>query len=208
MLKLSQLYLERRAVMFIDFAELKRNVSIEQAAQLLNLSLKPSNNQFRGRCPSCNEGDERTLAITPARGLFYCFAAKTGGDCLALVQHITGVGVQEAATFLSPAPLTREAHKSPSPAQRKEKPKEKSAPFDPVKFEASLAYTDEVAALGITEEQAEAFGIGCKRGKVYVPVRWPSGSIAGWQFVEDGVVHFPKTFLPDTANVVAFPKRA
>ena len=36
---------------FIDFAELKRNVSIEQAAKLLNLSLKPSASQLRGSCP-------------------------------------------------------------------------------------------------------------------------------------------------------------
>ena len=32
--------------------------------------------------------------ITPARGLFYCFDAKVGGDCLALVQHITGLDVK------------------------------------------------------------------------------------------------------------------
>jgi hypothetical protein len=31
------------------------------------------------------------VVIPPSRGLFYCFDAKVGGDCLARVQHITGL---------------------------------------------------------------------------------------------------------------------
>jgi hypothetical protein len=61
--------------------------------------------------------------------------------------------------------------------------------FDPVKFEASLAYTERVAALGLSEEEARHLGIGEKRGKVYVPIRYPSGAIAGWQH---GDFQFPR----------------
>lgn len=50
--------------------------------------------------------NERIVVITPTRGLFYCFDAKVGGDCLALVQHITGLEVQDAAQFLAPKEAT------------------------------------------------------------------------------------------------------
>ena len=102
---------------FIDFKALKASVSIEDAASLLTLDLKKSGNQLRGKCPACGNDDERILAITPSRGLFYCFDAKTGGDCIALVQHITGLDVQDAAANLSP---NGAADDSPSPPQQKQ----------------------------------------------------------------------------------------
>jgi DNA primase len=89
-------------VPFIDFKAIKAAVSIEDAANLLKLTLKKSGAQLRSACPACSNDDERTIVLTPARGLFYCFDAKIGGDCLALVQHITGLEVQDAAAFLSP----------------------------------------------------------------------------------------------------------
>src|ERR1039458_321419 len=92
--------------MFIDFKALKASVSIEDAANLLKLTLKAEKAQLRGACPACGNDDERILVITPARGLFYCFEAKIGGDCFALVQHITGLEVQDAAHFLAPKEAT------------------------------------------------------------------------------------------------------
>jgi len=67
--------------------------------------------------------------------------------------------------------------------------------LDALRFEASLSFTDEVAALGITEEQAETFGIGCKRGEVYVPMRYPAGPIAGWHYSDESGVPFPNDLL-------------
>jgi DNA primase len=101
---------------FIDFKEIKQRVSIEDAANILKLTLKKSSSQLRGGCPACGNADDRILALTPSRNLFYCFDAKVGGDCLALVQHITGLDVQDAAAFLSP---TGAAHNSPSQEQKK-----------------------------------------------------------------------------------------
>jgi DNA primase len=95
-------------------------VSIEQAAQKLNLTRKKSGNQLRA-CPACSNEDERILAITPARGLSYCFDAKAGGDCIGLVQHITGLDVQDAAAYLSPH--TREEPTAPSAPRRKRRKK-------------------------------------------------------------------------------------
>jgi DNA primase len=68
--------------------------------KLLNLETKPAGAQLRAACPAC-KGPDRSLVITPAKNLFYCFTAKEGGDRIALVAHIYGIGVQEAAQFLS-----------------------------------------------------------------------------------------------------------
>ena len=88
---------------FVDFAELKTRVSIEQAIQMLGLKLTPAGNQFRGPCPACKAGGDRALVVTPAKGLFYCFAKKVGGDAIALTAHIRGASVKEAAEELSRA---------------------------------------------------------------------------------------------------------
>src|ERR1700709_1781348 len=103
---------------YLDFKAIKAAVSIEEAANLLKLSLKKSGNQLRGGCPACGNDDERILAIAPARGLFYCFDAQIGGDCIALVQHITGLDVKDAAEYLAPH-SREEPHSSPSPEGRK-----------------------------------------------------------------------------------------
>jgi hypothetical protein len=55
---------------FIDFKAIKAEVSIEDAANLLKLALKKSGSQFRSTCPACGNEDERTIVLTPARGLF------------------------------------------------------------------------------------------------------------------------------------------
>jgi hypothetical protein len=52
------------------------------------------------------------LVVTPEKGLFYCFAAKTGGDQIALAAHIKGLKTSEAASFLTgnstvPGPCNR-----------------------------------------------------------------------------------------------------
>jgi DNA primase len=123
---------------YVDFKAIKAAVSIEDAANLLKLPLKKSGNQLRSNCPCGNE-DERIVVITPSRGLFYCFDAKVGGDCLALVQHITGLDVRDAAVFLSP---TGAAHNSPAPEQKKAAATKKETAFDPVAFAAKLQYTE------------------------------------------------------------------
>ena len=64
-------------------------------------------------------------------------------------------------------------------------------------------------ALGLTEEQAKALGIGVHRGRVYCAMRYGSGTVAGFLHVPGGKIILPKNLLPDVApNVVRFPKRA
>jgi DNA primase len=185
---------------YVDFKAVKAAVSIEDAANLLKLSLKKSGNQLRGGCPACGNEDERILAITPARGLFYCFDAKTGGDCIALVQHITGLDVQDAAAFLSEHARTtpharEEPHSSPSPKQeaKKAEPRE----FDPAAFASKLAFTDEVAALGLTEADATRLGIGYhpQRKAVYFPQKDDTGFVCGFIGWKDGKLVMPPRWL-------------
>jgi hypothetical protein len=97
---------------YIDFADIKERVSLDDAAHMLGLKLKGG----RTQCPAC-KGNDRSLAITPGKG-FFCFTAKKGGtDCIALLAHAHGCGMKEAAEMLlehfpSPALIT---HHSPAP---------------------------------------------------------------------------------------------
>ncbi len=149
--------------------------------------------------------NERIVVITPTRGLFYCFDAKVGGDCLALVQHITGLDVQDAAAFLSPH--IRTAHISQAPEQKKAAASKKRHCRRPVVFASKLQYTEQVEQLGFTEALAKDFSIGFYRGQVYIPIRHTDGSISGFVGYADGQLKLPPKWLPATSNVVTFPKK-
>src|ERR1700694_3374021 len=84
----SPLSTQEASVPFIDYGALKERVSMEQAVQMLGSQLRPQGHQLRGACPICRTGGDRALVITPAKGLFYCFAGQTGGDQIALAAHV------------------------------------------------------------------------------------------------------------------------
>ena len=210
---------------FIDFAAVKAAVSIEDAVALLSLELTPSGSQLRGPCPVCQRGGDRALVVTPAKGLFVCFGAdrKCGGDQLALVAHISGLSVREAAEWLAgtvtvqPEPVTsnqllvsKKRATAPQAQQKAATTRETTrAEFDPVAFLEKLEYTEEVAATGLSEEDANALGVGFYRGKLYQAVRWPNGDIAAFTHPEGSSLKFPKTLVrPREAKVVPIPKRA
>jgi DNA primase len=65
---------------FVDFADVKARVSIEKAIGILGLKMTPHGVQYRGPCPACKAPGERTLVVTTGKELFYCFAARKGGD--------------------------------------------------------------------------------------------------------------------------------
>jgi DNA primase len=197
---------------YVDFAAIKAAVSIEDAANVLKLATKKNGNQLRSSCPACKPDDERILVITPARGLFYCFDAKVGGDCIALVQHITGLDAKDAANYLAPQEQSRSAEiprtskaTVPQKPEGRKQPASPSREFDPAAFAAKLAFTDEVAELGISEEDAGRLQIGFTRGKVYFPVRNDDGSISGFIGYADGQLKMPPAWIH--SNVVKL-KRA
>jgi DNA primase len=86
---------------FVDFAELKASLRIEDSLQKLGLTLKRRGEALRGPCPTCRSGGDRALVVTPGKQAFYCFGARTGGDVIALAAHIQGIGMKDAAAFLA-----------------------------------------------------------------------------------------------------------
>jgi DNA primase len=175
---------------FVDFAELKTRVSIEQALQMLGLNLVPHGSQHRGPCPVCKSGGARALVVTPAKDLFYCFAAKIGGDVIALTAHIRGTTVKDAAEELNrafgtvqnstgtvsklraTAPQAQEARKQPA--------------FDPeayaARLDASHAY---LAPRGISAETLKAWkagysNAGTNRGRLAIALHDRDGNVLGF----------------------------
>ena len=66
---------------------------------------------------------------------FFTASMQKSAEIVALVQHITGLDVQDAAAFLSP---TWSAHNSPAPEQKKAAATKKETAFDPVAFAPKL----------------------------------------------------------------------
>lgn len=193
---------------FLDFKKIKEDVPIEEGARRLNLKLKQSGDQLRGGCPKCDSSDERALAITPSKSVFYCHAGSYGGDVIALVAHVLDFSMRDAAEWLSETvPQTRD-----TTPQKNESGTAKAQPasFDPNKFASKLVYVEEMKSLGITEDDAKLLGHGYhpQRKAVYLCSRNPDGSIAGFIKVRDvkAIEAPPRWILP--SNVVPLVRRA
>lgn len=186
----------------VDFAELKARLPIADAIPLLGLEMKERGGQWRGSCPACGKGGPRALAITPAKGAFYCFGGKTGGDVIALAAHIRDCPAKEAALFLagegtgSPVPVTVPNHNR--------KGNEASPVLKP------LAYLEpahpKVLALGLTAATCRAYGAGYApkgilRGRLAIPIHDPGGTLVAYcgRAVggEEPRLIFPKDFAPE-----------
>lgn len=168
---------EETAVSYVDFEELKAENPIDEVAERLGLKLTKRGQSLRGPCPS-GEGDERSLAVTPSKQVWFSFAAQKGGDVLELVRFVNDCSLQEAAQFLQGTVPLEKAHGS-SPDEGSEA----RGGFAPLTY---LEYDHpSVQALGLEPEDAEALGIGyakrgTHRGKVAVPIRREDGLIAGY----------------------------
>lgn len=192
---------------YIDFAELKRSVTILQVADLLELDLKKDGEGFRTECPHCQNG-KRTLVINEDKQAWFCFTSNKGGDSISLVQHVKDIQVKDAALFIHSSltvPPKMEASASTSNTD--------DHPFG--KIAKSLQYDHPMLAIkGLSPEQATALGIGFKktgalRGKVLVPLRDEHGvvirclGLTPEQFADSELA---KEFELGT-NVVSFPKK-
>ena len=175
---------------FVDFAELKTRVSIEQAMQMLGLKLTLHGSQYRGACPVCQSGGDRVLIVTPAKGLFYCFAKKSGGDVIALTAHIRGISVKEAADQLNRAFGTVQnstSTVSKSRATAPQAPEARKQPaFDPEAYAARLdASHASLAPLGLSAETLKAWkagysNSGTNRGRLAIALHDRDGNTIGF----------------------------
>ena len=191
---------------YIDFATVKETVSIEQAVQKLGLKVSKSGSQLRAACPTCKSGGDRALAITPAKNLFYCFAAQEGGDQIQLAAHIRGESAKDAAAWLAGTVPVQETVQNSTVS--------KNHTSDGPGFQP-LDYLDAshmaVEAVGFDKESAEVLGIGyankgIMRGTVAVPIRLSDGTLAGYIGITEAKL--PARFHLTPANVVPFQKKA
>lgn len=189
--------------MYVDFNEVKALVSIEQAAQRLNLKLTKSSGQYRAPCPYCKSGGDRALAITPAKNLYYCFAAQKGGDQIALVAHVRDESPKDAAQWLHG--LVHATSTVPSTSTSKSK--DHAEGFQPLDY--LEPGHDAVQAVGFDPETAQALGIGFApkgilRGLVAIPVRLEDGSLAGYIGITEAKL--PSKWHLPASNVVPIKK--
>lgn len=181
---------------FIDFAELKKSVTIEQVTILLELELKKQNSQLRGPCPACGSSGDRTLVITPEKQVWYCFAEEKGGDLIALVAHIKALSMKDAADWI---------HSSLTVPQKVAQVPTELQPLSHIDHNHEL-----LIALGFVPEDAAKLGIGYAKkgimaGHVAVPIRMEDGTLVGYIGIKD--CKLPPTFKFPDANVVSFPKK-
>jgi DNA primase len=186
---------------FIDFADVKARCSIELAAKFLGLQTTEERSQLRAPCPACGNGGPRASVITPAKNLFHCFPSKAGGDQIALVSHVKGVSQKDAAALIlgqsGPGTVT-------STVQATGTLQDKFPPLDYLEADHIT-----VEALGLSQETAEAHGIGyapkgMMKGYVAIPIRLPTGELTGYIGVKEAKL--PKEF--HLSNVVTFPKKS
>lgn len=159
----------------VNFADLRQRVHIEQVATQLGLKLKPHGVQYRSSCPICNDKNERALVITPAKGLFFCFSCKQGGDAITLVSKVKNISLRDAALFLDT---------SAAPAPPAAAPAKAPTGFDPGKYANTLDPCHaSLEPLGVSSEtlrewRAGYASTGVHRGKLALPVTRDGKTVA------------------------------
>jgi len=185
-----------------DFALLKEKVTLEQAAQMLGLTLHLERDKLRGECPACDSSNRRALVLTPSKSVWYCWGAHVGGSVIDLVAHIRKVDLKDAADELADHFGIGTKRTAPTVPPAPQRAQEREAGLKP------LDYLDHdhaaVEAVGFDPETARALGIGwaskgLMRGMVAVPVRLEDGTLAGYIGVQECRLP-PKWTL--TSNVV------
>lgn len=196
--------------MFIDFAEVKERVSFADTISLLSLELKRSGNQWRGPCPSCQQGGDRALVVTEGRG-FFCFSLRKGGDQIALAAHILDLSAKDAARELAErAGIVPSRNSTEGKVPSRTVPESEGGGGSKL---SPLSYLEPeheaVLALGFDPEFAKAHGIGYAprgvcRGSIAIPFRAEDGTLLGYVGVQD-ITYLPPDFQ---TNVVPLKRRA
>ena len=98
--------------------QLKNDISVERLIESAGIALKKSGKDKVGICPF-HEDSEPSLAVTPAKNLWHCFACQTGGGPIDWVMKFQGVSFRHAVELLQAGlPLAAEAVIDTAPAKR------------------------------------------------------------------------------------------
>lgn len=216
---------------FIDFAALKRAISLTHAAELLDLELKRQSkpNEYRGECPVCG-GGKRSLVITEGEA-WYCQVSEEGGDVIALAKHILEMSNMRDAAFeladrigfigncrTRTSTSTSTARDVPESERNRKRPHvrgggEVSLPlsrrFDADEYASKLDYDHELLTdAGADHEKMRELGIGYSRrgthrGMLVIRVTDDAGEVS---FIGiEGSIQLPPNLK---SNIVPFQKRA
>ena len=85
----------------IDTESLKSEYPMEEIVARYGIELRPSGRTLVGRCPFHKDGGRPNLYVYPATRSWYCFRCAVGGDVIAFVQRIEGVGFRDAVARLT-----------------------------------------------------------------------------------------------------------
>ena len=85
----------------IDFAQVKRDVAIEQVLERYGVSLKRSGRQLAGCCPIHSGSNPHAFVVSPQKNAWRCFGdCNRGGSVIDLVAELERVPLNEAARLL------------------------------------------------------------------------------------------------------------
>jgi DNA primase len=192
---------------FIDFAEIRERLPIDEVARMLSnkVKWKETSNRLDGRCPI--HGGE--IVVTPSAGLFNCTGSledKTGGDCIGLYAHIMQMRMYDAAKALAEkigmlqSSTVKSTSNSDSTVGKKQAtpPKnEKAGANPPTNLENIAARLqsehEAVSAVGFDTEIAKELGIGYDpkgflRGYVAIPIRTVDGELKGFIGIKEAKI--------------------
>jgi DNA primase len=197
---------------FVDFTELKARMSIVEAVELLGIDMHIRGDQLRASCPHCGGGD-RTLVVTPSKGVYFCFKDGKGGDMIALAAHVREESVKDAAAFLAGTKVAltstsknRTSRTSSTPPE--ERGREETQKLQPLSY--LECEHEAVVAVGFNPLVAKRLGIGyaskgIMRGLVAIPIRDEDGILQGYVGVDEA--RLPKDFqMPE--NVIPMRKQS
>jgi len=79
-----------------DVETLKREHPIADVIARAGIELRPSGRALVGRCPFHVDGGRPNLHVYPDRASFYCYRCCGGGDAIAFLMRLNGIGFIEA----------------------------------------------------------------------------------------------------------------
>lgn len=176
---------------FVDFADLKARVGIEQVLTMLGVALKKSGEQLRGPCPIHGGDNPRAFVVTPSKGLWYCFSGCGGGDVIALVSKVRKLSQKHAANAINEHfGNSTSSRNSTVPGSGKSTiPNPQTSPERPANVLRPLEYLqaehEAVQALGVTPATCQRFAAGyapkgIMRGRLAIPIHSRGGVLLAY----------------------------
>ena len=194
--------------MYHDFQAIKAKATFEQILEMLGVPFKVSGERLRARCPICKDPNERGLVCTPAKGLYYCFHEKKGGDVIRLVSLALGIPEKEAAEKIAKhiGLEADQAATAPAASEPVKTATAKTTGLQPLDYlQTDWDGRDDLA---VSAETLSYFGAGyapkgMMQGRLAVPLHDKDGTLVAYVGVamkpEEAKQRYkyPKDFVPD-----------